>query len=253
MLCCRIFFSAVFYLLMGFCLLSALTLQRVVRREVGPWSTWRPLSFWCCGRQRRVDTRPHTPSPPPHDDQHTHVHEHSHSRSHSRRHDAHDLDRSAAEEDQAVRDEQHDELTEEALATHLAYLHAAGGARGNAGGGGSGSAPRSQAHTRNSSADSTVVAEFGEDGDVHLLRSSRRAAAAGQQPQRRSSASANNNGAAASATSGTAAPMQTGAGVDGCHSPEDEFAHTVASGAYKPYHSPASQIAADLKASLLRR
>lgn len=241
---------------MAFCLLSALTLQRIVRREVGHWSTWRPLSFWCCARQRRVDAKPHTPSPQPNDDhehdQHTDAHEHS--RSHGRRLDAQSLDRIAADEDErAARDEQHDDLTEDALATHLAHLHAAGGVGvGGPSGGGSGSAPRSQSHTRNSSADSTVVAEFGEDGDVHLLRSSRRAAA--QQAQRRSSSSANgNSGAAAGGPTGVAAQSLSLSDRDRRASPDDEFAHTVASGAYKPYHSPASQIAADLKASLLRR
>lgn len=45
--CVCVLLPSVFYLLMGFCFLSAMTLQRIVKKEVGPRSTWRPLRQWC--------------------------------------------------------------------------------------------------------------------------------------------------------------------------------------------------------------
>jgi len=46
----RIGWGNVFYMLMAFCFMSALTLTRLVRKEVGPPSTWRRV--WPCGSRR---------------------------------------------------------------------------------------------------------------------------------------------------------------------------------------------------------
>jgi len=63
-------------MLMAFCLMSALTLTRLVRKEVGPPSSWRRL--WPCSRTRRDRTySAATGSSTPHT-QETDEHHHDH-------------------------------------------------------------------------------------------------------------------------------------------------------------------------------
>lgn len=181
----RMGWSNVFFLLMGFCFLSALTLQRIIKKEIGPPSTWRPIGQWC-SKQKEGEEKDED------DDaagQHWGTGHFSNAGSGAGSRAGELADEEDREERAAREHESEDTLGHDALTrfdlprtSSVSTMGGGGGDGGGGGGsGGTGGSGRSTVvstghHTRNSSASSVWHAvEDGEDGDVHFKRQSRSA------------------------------------------------------------------------------